>query len=364
MGLTQSSARLDDRSALDFVLTLRKRWADTLYPALEREYDAAVAGRRPPADGRDAIGVVRRLPLYPWFSWVERGQQKMMWRAVSDTVAARWDELSRQLREVPTAPVGSLTLDPGLRLPDWYTAYDIHLQPGGVWGDDAAAFVYEEGAQIVMLRENDEYLFHTLFTRTAIPPGDHRRVADLGCGFGKSTRPLVDAFPGAEVHGVDLSAPCLRLAHATAERLGKPIHFRQADARATGLDGGEFGVVTGTMLLHEMPPEAMAETIAEAARLLAPGGVLRFMEFHTTGRPFFDATVYEHGERNNEPFIPAMFDADLLGMCADAGLTGARWIPFDERGPGLCPQGLEPRATWHFPWAVLAAEKPRQEAGR
>lgn len=239
MGLTQRTARLDDRTAMDFVLTLRKRWADTLYPALEREYDAAVAAAATaPSNGREAIPVLRGLPLYPWFSWVERGQQKMMWRTVSDAVAARWDELSAQLYEVPVATRGSLTLDEDLRLPDWYTDYDIHIQPGGVWSDDASAFVYEEGAQIVMLRENDEYTFHTLFAQTAVPTGDYRRVVDLGCGFGKSTRPFVDIFPAAEVHGVDLSGPCVRLAHVTAERLRKPVHFRQADARATGLDGG------------------------------------------------------------------------------------------------------------------------------
>lgn len=348
----------DERAAMDFVLTLRKRWADVLYPALEREYDDAVTRRgQAPHDGREAIPVVRDLPLYPWFSWIERGQQKMMWRAVSDDVERRWDELSRQLTDLPAPPVGSLTLAADLELPTWYTAYDIHLQPGGVWSDDTSAFVYEQGAQIVMLRDNDEYRFHTLFTETAVVGGPHRRIADLGCGFGKSTRPFVDAFPDAEVWGVDLSAPVLKLAHATAERMGKAIRFKQADARHTGLEAGTFDVVTGTMVLHEMPPTAVAETIQEAARLLRPGGTLRFLEFATTGDAFRDANMYEHGERNNEPFMPALFDADVLGMCEKAGLSAAGWTPFDERERGMSPQGWGERPEWHFPWAVLSAEK-------
>lgn len=361
MGLTQGATTLDERAALDFVLTLRQRWADVLYPALRREYDRAVAeagpAAAPPGTGRAAVPIVRALPSYPWFSWVERGQQKMMWRAVSDTVERRWEELAPLLGEV-AEPVGTLELDPGLALPDWYTAIDIHLQPGGVWSDDRAAFVYEEGAQIVMLRDNDEYRFHTLFTRTALPPGPHARIVDVGCGFGKSTRPLAAAFPGAEVWGVDLAAPVLRLAHATAERQGTPLHLRQADAAATGLEDGSCDVVTGTMVLHEMPVDAVAATLREAGRLARPGGAVRFLEFALTGDPCRDATVYEHGERNNEPFLPGLLDADVEGMCADAGLVGARWVPFDERGGGLQPDGWPPdRMEWHFPWAVLCAER-------
>lgn len=349
--------QLDDRAQLDFILTLRRRWADTLYPALRREYEAAVDPASPPGSAAEAIPVVRRLPLYSWFSWTERGQQKMMWRAVSDAVAHAWPRLREQLRDLPAQPRGSLTLDPDLELPSWYTDYDIHIQPGGVWSDDTSAFVYEEGAKIVMLRENDEYLFHRLLVETAVPPRDYRRIVDVGCGFGKSTRPFADAFPDAEVWGLDLAAPCLKLAHAQAERLGKTIHFRQADSRRTGFEGASADLVTGTMVLHEMPPDAVADTIAEAARILRPGGVLRFLEFATTGDPFRDATVYEHGERNNEPFIPMLFDADVAEFCAAAGLKNARWLPFDERGGGV-RTGWGRRDDWHFPWAVLAAEKP------
>lgn len=359
MGLTEDVTSFDDRSAMDFVLTLRKRWADTVYPALRQQYDTEVATlAESPTDGHAAAEVMHDLELYPWFSWMERGQQKMLWRSVQDSVVSRWDALASSL-EAPSGPaIGSLELDPDLELPRYYTAFDIHLQPGGVWSDDTSAVVYEEGAQIVMLRDNDEYRFHTLFAQTALPDADHRRVVDLGCGFGKSTRPFVDRFPNAEVIGVELSAPNLRLAHATAERLGKPIRFIQADAAATGLEAGTTDVVTGTMLLHEMPMQHVESILVEAARLLRPGGSVRFLEFATTGDPFRDATVYEHGERNNEPWIPVLMDADVPAMCARAGLVNAHWIPFDERERGQSPDGWGERNEWHFPWAVLAAEKP------
>ena len=347
---------LDERSAVDFVLSLRKRWSDTVYPALTNEY---VAAAEPPQTVAEATGRLPELPLYPWFSHLERVQQQMLWKLAGDAVLRRRQDLVDQLVELPGSPRGSLELDADVALPDWYTDYDIHLQPGGFFTDDLSAYVYEFGARIVMLRDNDGYKFHRLFTETALPElPAATRVVDIGCGFGKSTRPLVGRYPTAQVIGVDLAAPGLRLAHAEAEASDLGIDFRQVDGRATGIEAGSCDVVTGTMVLHEMPETAIRETVQEAARLLKPGGALRFLEFQLTGDPLRDATVYEHAERNNEPFFRALFGADLLQICADAGLTNASWTPFDERNHGVRPEGWGDRTEWHFPWAALAATKP------
>ncbi|WP_406081169.1 class I SAM-dependent methyltransferase [Micromonospora sp. NBC_00858] len=346
---------LDERSAVDFVLNLRKRWADTVYPALRQEFNAV---GEPATTIADAETRLRELPLYPWFSHLERVQQKMLWKLAGDAVLSRRTELVDQLAQ-PAQPKGALKLDADLDLPGWYTDYDIHIQPGGFFSDDMSAYVYEFGARIVMLRDNDGYKFHSLFTSTALPEVPAAtRVVDIGCGFGKSTRPLVGKYPDAEVIGVDFAAPGLRLAHVEAEAAELAIDFRQADGRDTGIDADSCDVVTGTMVLHEMPAEAIRETIVEAARLLKPGGALRFLEFQLTGDPLRDATVYEHAERNNEPFFHALFGSDLLQICAEAGLTEASWTPFDERMHGVRPEGWGDRFEWHFPWAVLSATKP------
>jgi hypothetical protein len=92
--------------------------------------------------------------------------------------------------------------------------------------------------------------------------------------------------------------------------------------------------------------------------VLKPGGALRFLEFQPTGDPLRDATIYEHAERNNEPYFRDLFGTDLIAMCHDAGLTDVTWVPFDERSHGLRPEGWGDRVEWHFPWAVLSARKP------
>ncbi|WP_433359693.1 class I SAM-dependent methyltransferase [Streptosporangium sp. CA-115845] len=342
---------LDERSAVDFVGGLRARWAHEFYPRLAAD---ARGGGDDVTTLAGATSALRRSPLYSWFAHLERQQQKMLWRAAGDAVLRLRKELSSGL-DVP----GSPELDPRLSLPDWYTDVDIHLQPGSFFAADASAFIYELGARVVMLRDNDGYKFHRLFAETALPdlPGA-ARVVDIGCGFGKSTRPLAAKYPDAEIVGIDLSAPNLRLAHAQAVSAGLSLRYRQAFGSATGLEYGSADLVTGTMVLHEMPDAEIAATLAEAARLLRPGGSVRFLEFWPTGDPVRDATVYEHAERNNEPYFRDLFGIDTARVCAEAGLTGARWTPFDEREHGLLSGDRPERREWFFPWAVLCAEKP------
>ena len=43
---------------------------------------------------------------------------------------------------------------------------------------------------------------------------------------------------------------------------------------ATGLPGASCDLVTATFVVHECPPSAIRGLIAEARRLLRPGGVL------------------------------------------------------------------------------------------
>jgi ubiquinone/menaquinone biosynthesis C-methylase UbiE len=341
---------IETRAKLDFVLTLRRRWADTLYPAMRAEYDQAghVA-----ATAKEARPQVQALASYPWFAWAERNAQKALWRAVQDAVA--------EDPPPPPANPGPATVepDPALVLPAWYTDFDIHIQPGGVWRNDYSAETYELGAKLVMLGVNDDYTFHRAFTETAIPQRAYRRIVDLGCGFGKSTWPLKRAYPDAEVIGIDLALPCLRKAAAKASAQALAIRFVQADCAATQLPDASVDLVTSTMLIHEIPRPHLVATLKECARILAPGGLLRFLDFTRTGDAFRDLAMIEHGERNNEPFMPGLLAADVPALCREAGLADAQWVAFDERGKGRLEKAEWPkRPEWHFPWAVLEAAKP------
>ena len=344
----------EDRGYLDFVLGLKQHFARDVYSTLRRQYEERVADS-PPSDVR---AIVEGLPAYPLLQWLERNSQKMMWRRLEAMIRPHDAELNAALSADVAHPLGSLELDPELRLPAYYADTEFHIQPGGVWSGATNTCVYEVGAKIVMMGRNDDYRFHALFVETAIPRRPYRAILDVGCGFGKSTRPFVDAFPAAEVVGVDLSAANVKLAHQQAERLRKRITFSQRAAEATGYPADSFDLVTATMLIHEVPMPVLRRILAEAFRVLRPGGLLAVLDFAHTGDAFRDFVMDGHGARNNEPYMPHLFRTDVRGLLLETGFHTPEILPFDERGGGLRNDGTWPdRAEWHFPWVVIRAQR-------
>jgi len=337
-----------DQRRLAYLTAVRRAWSTDVFCQLRDEY-AAVDD-----DVSDPPARLARCPSLGWFGFLERGAQVLKWRVINDIVERNWPTLSAGIDRGETARA---ELDPELELPDWYRDCDIHCQPGGVWGDRASAVVYELGTQVLHIGRNRGLELHRRFVAAAMPEDRYGRIVDLGCGFGKSTRPIKERFADAEVIGVELSAPCVELAASRAGDDGLDIRFRQADATATGLESGSADVVTGTMVLHEMPTDALRATFAETARILAPGGIARFLEFARTGDRFRDAVMDDHAWRNNEPFLPGLMDLDVATELGRLGLTDVRWVPFDERSGELLDRYPD-RDEWHFPWAVLEARKP------
>jgi 2-polyprenyl-3-methyl-5-hydroxy-6-metoxy-1,4-benzoquinol methylase len=68
------------------------------------------------------------------------------------------------------------------------------------------------------------------YLQARLPKFQPRRILDLGCSAGSNTQPYKEIYPEAEVHGLDVAAPCLRFGHAHAEALGLGIHYHQRSA--------------------------------------------------------------------------------------------------------------------------------------
>ena len=77
--------------------------------------------------------------------------------------------------------------------------------------------------------------------------------------------------------GIDRSSEMLRLARVKLEAAGIPSSLRQGDMYALPLEDGSADSVIIHQVLHYAHSPATA--IAEAARVLAPGGTLLVVDF-------------------------------------------------------------------------------------
>ena len=168
-------------------------------------------------------------------------------------------------------------------------------------------------------------------------------VLDLGCGAGFLSNYL--AARGHRVRGLDADAESLAVARAY-DRTGT-AQYQRGDACALPYPDASFDVVCAMDLLEHV--EDPARLVAEASRVLAPGGVFFF---HTFNRTWLAKLIVIDGVRlfvKNTPkdlhvlrlFIPP---ADLDAMCGRAGLEVVEL------------RGSRPRFGWPL-WRMLATGK-------
>ncbi len=131
-------------------------------------------------------------------------------------------------------------------------------------------------------------------------------VADIGTGTGFLAEVAIDN--GARVIGVDLSEGMLQ--QVTSRLAGRPFQPRRATGNELPLAPGEVDAVMANMFLHHA--EDPAETIAQMARALKPGGRLVIT----------DADSHEHEWLRTEQHDRWLgFDrADVARWFRDAGL--------------------------------------------
>jgi len=112
--------------------------------------------------------------------------------------------------------------------------------------------------------------------RTALADKPFRSLLDLGTGTGR----MLELF-GPEIErglGLDLSLDMLALARARLDRAGlRHCSVRQGDIYDLALPKDSFDVVIIHQVLHFLDDSARA--IAEAARVLRPGGRLLVVDF-------------------------------------------------------------------------------------
>ena len=327
----------DEAGREGFLAAMRRFLITDLYDGNETAYrlrQAPAFSRlhgRPPASYREVKGLMEGDRYYRAFSMLNRATQELLWDTVGESVERQAPALAAAAREIPPAG-GSLTLDPGFELPDYACKVDIHVMPGSfhneIGPDDVyAGAVYDRGVYIYAYgglgEKNDGLGKGTIgCVKDRFPDLQPRRILDLGCGAGMSTLPLADAFPGAEIHGVDIAAPMLRYAHGRSEALGVPIHYSQQNAAETRFEDSSFDLIVSNLLLHEVPQKLTRRIIAECHRLLTPGGVHVHNDMvGWPSDPFQEFMAEWNSHHNNEPFERGSGTLDWRAACLEAGFA-------------------------------------------
>lgn len=170
-------------------------------------------------------------------------------------------------------------------------------------------------------------------------PGRACRVLDIGCGAGFLCHALSAA--GHRAEGADLSPGSLQVARKR-DITGRSA-WRVADAYRLPWKDGSFDAVSALDFLEHV--ERPGAVIAEAARVLKPGGLFFF---HTFNRNLLAYLVVIKGLEwfvRNTParmhVLPLFIKPkELDGYCRDAGMRALEWT-------GLRPEPEKP-AFWRM----------------
>lgn len=241
--------------------------------------------------------------------------------------------------------------NPNLIYPKYYQSQNFHGIEGG-YLTIGAAVSYDPVTQYV-LPPNETWVRQGVIDAINSHP---RRILDLGCGTGSTTLLLKQAFPEAEVIGLDLSPYMLAAAEAKAKTAGLEIQFVHGNAENTGFKDGDVDLVTASLLFHETPPTITQIILQEAFRLLPTGGemiifdgnqkILRQVEWLTQ--------IFE------EPFIQDYAAESLDAMLGAAGFASIRTE--DWWGVHQISRGVKPHSNYQADHSQSAIDNQWQMA--
>lgn len=299
--------------------------------------DFRKANGRDPETSREAHEVLRGDPAFNIYSAMRVQAQKMVWASVADSVEREADRLAMEAVRVAAEP-GGVELDPALDVPRNVHAIDVHLMPGSYTrGADSleAGAVYDRGLAVFSMglmgvNLDDIGLSMSQYIRQRFPDFAPRRILDTGCTIGHNTLPWKQAYPAAEVIAIDAAPGPLAYGSARAKMQGQAVHFRQMCADSLAFEDGSFDAVWSSMFLHELSKKQRASALAEAYRVLRPGGLMLHMELPPNAQMgAFDGFYLDWDSYyNNEPYYKGFRDEVPSELCIRAGFAEGDYFDF------------------------------------
>jgi ubiquinone/menaquinone biosynthesis C-methylase UbiE len=117
--------------------------------------------------------------------------------------------------------------------------------------------------------------------REALLAGARGRVLEIGAGTGRNLE-----YYGDAIESLTCAEPDAAMARRLERRIGaraRPVKLVRAPAEVLPFEDGSFDVVVSTLVLCTVEDQSRA--LAEAHRVLTPGGELLFIEHVRSDRP-------------------------------------------------------------------------------
>ncbi|MEO0854278.1 MAG: class I SAM-dependent methyltransferase [Cyanobacteria bacterium J06648_11] len=219
------------------------------------------------------------------------------------------EALHRPYRDVDWEKECDRLSNPTVAYPDYYRDTAFHGVEGG-YLTPGAAVTYDPVTQYA-LPPHEEWVRQTALD---VVRGKPNRILDLGCGTGSTTLMLKQAFPQAEVVGLDLSPHMLVVAERKSQRDRLPVTWMHGNAMKTSFPDESFDLVTLALVLHETPSAIARQILTECFRLLKDGGEIVILDGNQT--------VLKHVDWLNdifvEPYIREYGSGDISEWLRDA----------------------------------------------
>lgn len=184
-----------------------------------------------------------------------------------------------------------------------------HTKPGLQVGDVRTARLLD-----LVMRAGDRAGVRR--ARARVAGAARGEVLEIGIGTGSN----LAAYPqGLVLHGIDPSAPALSIALSRARRTRRAVELVEGDAGALPYPDATFDTVVATFVLCSVGD--VGRSLAEARRVLRPGGTIRLLE-HARSRHGIVAAIQA---RSAPAWARATggcrLDHDVVGAVRAAGLS-------------------------------------------